>query len=221
MRENAAELEGFFSGYESDSPFRDLVIESEKLNNIWSIGKDQAKAYYDEIIADKQKALKLTTDKAEQAAIKNSIDYFKTLRDNLSGQGLNNGLLGLAYQDMLQLKEWYDNPSAKDNVFGNNTAELKEAYEEAYDRVREMLLDYEKEIDNYRDSIIDAYDEIEDKQDRQIDKFDRVVDKLETFSDMYSLYYGDESYGVVRDILQQQGNTLREQLNAQKEIYSY
>lgn len=221
LRENAAELEGFFSGYESDSPFRDLVIESEKLNNIWSIGKDQAKAYYDEIIADKQKALRLTTDKAEQAAIKNSIDYFKTLRDNLSGQGLNNGLLGLAYQDMLQLKEWYDNPSAKDNVFGNNTAELKEAYEEAYDRVREMLLDYEKEIDNYRDSIIDAYDEIEDKQDRQIDKFDRVVDKLETFSDMYSLYYGDESYGVVRDILQQQGNTLREQLNAQKEIYSY
>lgn len=221
LRENAAELEGFFSGYESDSPFRDLVIESEKLNNIWSIGKDQAKAYYDEIIADKQKALKLTTDKAEQAAIKNSIDYFKTLRDNLSSQGLNNGLLGLAYQDMIQLKEWYDNPSAKDNVFGNNTAELKEAYEEAYDRVREMLLDYEKEIDNYRDSIIDAYDEIEDKQDRQIDKFDRVVDKLETFSDMYSLYYGDESYSVVRDILQQQGNTLREQLNAQKEIYSY
>lgn len=84
-----------------------------------------------------------------------------------------------------------------------------------------MALEYEKEIEDYRDSIIDTYDEIEDKQDKQIDKFDRIVEKLETFSDMYALYYGDESYNVMRDVLQQQGNTLREQLNQQKEIYAY
>lgn len=221
LRENAADLEGFFSEYESDSPFRDLIIEGERLNNIWSIGKEQAEAYYNEIIADKQKALATTTDKAERIAIQNSINYFKALRDNLSDIGVNNGLLGLAYQDMLQLKEWFENPSSKDNVFGENTAALREAYEEAYNRVHDMTLEYEKEIENYRDSIIDAYDEIEDKQDRQIDKFDRIVEKLETFSDMYALYYGDESYSVMRDVLQQQGNTLREQLNQQREIYAY
>ena len=38
---------------------------------------------------------------------------------------------------------------------------------------------------------------------------------------MYALYYGDESYDMMRDVLQQQGNTLREQLNQQKTIYAY
>lgn len=105
LRENAADLEGLFSKYESDSPFRDLIVEGEKLNNIWSVGKDQAKDYYNEIIADKRKALKFATDEAEKAAIERSIKYFESLRDTLSDQRLNNGLLGLAYQDMLQLKE--------------------------------------------------------------------------------------------------------------------
>lgn len=221
LRESAADLEGLFSKYESDSPFRDLIVEGEKLNNIWSVGKDQAKDYYNEIIADKQKALKVATDEAEKAAIERSIKYFESLRDTLSDQRLNNGLLGLAYQDMLQLKEWYENPKAEDNLFGDNTAALRDAYEEAYNKVHDMLLEYEKTIEDYRDAIIDGYDEIDEKQNRQIDKFDRIVDKLETFSDMYTLYYGDESYAALRDILQQQGDTLREQLNAQKEIYSY
>ena len=221
LRESAAELEGLFSKYESDSPFRDLIVEGEKLNNIWSVGKDQAKDYYNEIIADKRKALKFATDEAEKAAIERSIKYFESLRDTLSDQRLNNGLLGLAYQDMLQLKEWYENPKAEDNLFGDNTAALRDAYEEAYNKVHDMLLEYEKTVEDYRDAIIDGYDEIDEKQNRQIDKFDRIVDKLETFSDMYTLYYGDESYAALRDILQQQGDTLREQLNAQKEIYSY
>ena len=34
LREQAADLEGFFSERESDSPFRDLIVEGEKLNNI-------------------------------------------------------------------------------------------------------------------------------------------------------------------------------------------
>lgn len=221
LRETAAELEGFFSEYESDSPFRDLIVDSEKLNNIWSIGKDEAKAYYDEIIADKEKALKAATNEDERAAIKMSIDYFKALRDNLSDTGLNNGLLGLAYQDMLQLKEWFENPNAADNPFGQNVSALRDAYEEAYNKVADMSKEYEKQVEDFRDHMIDAYDDIEDRQDRQIDKFDRVVEKLEQFSDMYALYYGDESYDMLRDTLQQQGNTLREQLNLQKELYSY
>ena len=221
LRETAAELEGFFSEYESDSPFRDLIIDSEKLNNIWSIGKDEAKAYYDEIIADKEKALKAATNEDERAAIKMSIDYFKALRDNVSDNGLNNGLLGLAYQDMLQLKEWFENPDAADNPFGQNVSALRDAYEEAYKKVAKMSEEYEEQVEDFRDHVIDAYDDIEDRQNRQIDKFDRIVEKLEKFSDMYALYYGDESYDMLRDTLQQQGNTLREQLTLQKELYSY
>ena len=221
LRESAAELEGFFSEYESDSPFRALIEDAYKLDNIYQISKKDAKDYYNEIIAGKEKALKKTKNADERVAIQTSIDYFKSLRDNLSDNELNNGLLGLAYQDMLQLKEWFDNPTAKDNIFGNNTAALKEAYEEAYNRVHDMLLEQEKWVEDYRDHIIDAYDDIEDKQNRQIDKFDRIVDKLEQFSDMYALYYGDESYDMMRDILQQQGNTLREQLNQQKTLYEY
>lgn len=84
-----------------------------------------------------------------------------------------------------------------------------------------MALEFEKKVEDYRDAIIDGYDEIEDKQDRQIDKFDRVIDRLEHFSDMYSLYYGDESYDMLRDTLQQQGNTLKEQLRQQQNLYQY
>ena len=150
-----------------------------------------------------------------------SINYFKSLRDNLSDDQLSNGLLNLAYQDMLQLKEWFENPNAKDNIFGKNTAALKEAYEAAYNKVHDMALEFEKTVEGFRDAMIDAYDEIDDKQNRQIDKFDRVIDELEHFSDMYALYYGDESYDMMRDILQQQGNTLREQLTLQKDLYAY
>lgn len=221
LRESAAELEGFFSGYESDSPFRALIEDAYKLDNIYQISKKDAEDYYNEIISDKEKALKAATSENEKKAIQTSINYFKSLRDNLSDDKLGNGLLSLATDDLQQLQKWYDNPNAKDNPFGKNTAALREAYEETYNRVHDMLLEQEKWVEDYRDHIIDAYNDIEDKQNRQIDKFERVVEKLEQFSDMYALYYGDESYDMMRDVLQQQGNTLREQLNQQKTLYEY
>lgn len=221
LNEKWAEFEGFLTGMPTDSPFRDLTVDLLKLNSTFEIGKEDAAKYYQEIIDGKIAAQNATTDQAEKEAIQASINYFVGLRDGLTDDMLNNGLLGLAMEDLKQLEKWYKDPSLKDNPFGNNQKALAEAYQEGYERVLELSQDWQDLQEDIIDSVIDGYDEIADKQDRQLGKYTRLADQLEQLADNYALSYGDESYQALSDIGKQQGETLRAQLQQYKEIYKY
>ena len=100
-----AEFEGFLTGLPTDSPFRSLTEGLSELNSSFEITKKEAKGFYNEIIKEKQKALAATFDATEKQAIQLSIDYFKGLRDSLTDDMLENGLLGLAMEDLEELRK--------------------------------------------------------------------------------------------------------------------
>ena len=53
-------------------------------------------------------------------------------------------MLDLAQQDLLRLQGWVNNPNSSDNPFGENTAALYEAFEEAYNRLSQLAMESEQ-----------------------------------------------------------------------------
>ena len=82
----------------------DMIKSMYELDNIYNVSKEDANAFYQDIIDQKEKALKNTKDKDEIAAIQSSIDYFKGQQAQLGPDSLQNGMLGLALQNLDQLK---------------------------------------------------------------------------------------------------------------------
>lgn len=219
LEENFADFKGFLTGLNSDSPFRALAKDVTYLNNTFEVSKKDAAKYYDNVIANLQKQLK-TADATEKATINRYIKYFNDRKKNLSNNSLNNGVLGLALEDLNQLKRWSEGKDAANNPFGNNAAALKEAYEDAYNRVIELTQEWQDIHEQIVEDIIDGYDEIADKQERQMEEYERLANKMERFSDMYTLAYGEDSYRALSELGKSQGNVLKNQLNQQKAIYN-
>lgn len=209
LREGWAEMEGFFSGLEIDSPFRALIEDGYKLDEIYTADKDAMEDYYNTLIAKEQEVIANSTDEDEIAAAQRNIAFYQGQKDSLAESGdLDNGLLGLAQQDLARLTQWMNNPEDPSNPFGKDTKALEEAHKAAYDRVREMTLEYEKWVADYRDNLIDAYDDIYDRQKEVADKFDNITDDLERTAKAYKLYYGNDSYDAVVAIEGQKYDTL-------------
>jgi predicted nucleic acid-binding Zn-ribbon protein len=115
IRESAAELDKFFRNFDDssfmnkfsidDTPYGDLIEDLSKLDNIYSVTKEDANAFYQDLINQKEEALKNTKDEDEKKAIQKSIDFFTEQQGNLKdGANLDNGLLGLAQQDLARLQ---------------------------------------------------------------------------------------------------------------------
>lgn len=221
LNKEFAEFQGFLTGLPTDSPFRDLTKDLTELKTNFEVTEKEAKDFYNEIIAEKKKALAATKDATEKAAIQSTIDYLEGLRDSITKDNLNNGLLGLALTDLEELRKWYENPSLSDNPFGENTAALKEAYEDALKRAIDLTNDWQELQEDIVDNVIDSYDEINDKQERQMEEYEHIANQLEYLMDIYALSYGDESYKALSDIGKQQAEVLKQQLGQQVAIYNY
>ena len=232
LKEDAAELKGIFRDFDDnsfvnafsidDTPYQDLITSLEKLDTIYNVSKDDATAYYDNLI-QKQEALKeSTTDPAIRKAAEDTIRFYREQQALLSDEdSLENGELGRATRELEMLKRWIDNPDAEDNIFKNDEATLWKMYEEASKDAKEAFEDFREEVQNYRDSILDIYDDQEDAIDRQIDQFDRLTEKIERISDTYKLYYGEDSYDQLDKFYAQQGNVMQNQLNQLTAAYNH
>jgi gas vesicle protein len=54
-----------------------------------------------------------------------------------------------------------------------------------------------------------------------MDKYDRLTDKLERIGDTYQLYYGEDSYEEILSLMQQQGDTMKSQLDQLTNAYQH
>ena len=82
-----AELQGFFRDFDPNSYLRSFSIDERPyeriledlylLENEYAVAGDQANQFYDDIIAQKKKELKETSDLSEQQAILDAIQYFE------------------------------------------------------------------------------------------------------------------------------------------------
>lgn len=231
LRESAAELEVLFRDFNEDgfltdwslddTPMDDMIKAMYELDNIYTVTEEDANAFYQTLIDKKRQDLAATTDEDERAAIESAIQYFEEQQAGLSPDTLQNGLLGLANQDLDKLRGWIEGTNEEVNPFGNNEAALWEAYEDAYKRATDLFKDWRDTVKDLRDSIIDTYNEQEDAIEDTIDNYDRVLDHLERIGDTYALYYGDDSYDNILAIMNQQGATMQQQLNDLTAAYNY
>ena len=73
---------------------------------MYGVTAEDARSFYNDLITEKENAKANTTDEDELKAIQSSIDFFTAQRDRLSNDDtLQNGLLGLAQQDLAQLQK--------------------------------------------------------------------------------------------------------------------
>ena len=144
LRDNAAELLGLFTDYKSDSPFRATIVDAEKLKNIFGGTKKEAIDYYQTLIDKNEEMARRATDAESRATYQSYAAFFRQQQGAVANNPLGTGALGLASQDLARLQTWIDNPNAADNPFQQNTAALYEAYEDAYNRMRELALESEK-----------------------------------------------------------------------------
>jgi predicted nucleic acid-binding Zn-ribbon protein len=116
IKESAAELDKLFRDFDDssfinkfsidDTPYGDLIEDLSKLDNMYSVTKEDANKFYQDLIDQKKNALKNTKDEDEKKAIQKSIDFFTEQQANLENgrASLENGLLGLAQQDLARLQ---------------------------------------------------------------------------------------------------------------------
>lgn len=218
LRDNAADLLGLFSKYKSDSPFRAAIVDAEKLKNLFGGTKKEALDYYQTLIDKNQELLNNARNDIERRTYQSYVDFFKNQQQNAVNNPLGTGLLGLASQDLERLQGWIDGTNRESNPFGENTAALYEAYEDAYKRMSELAFDSEEAWEQLEEDIIDGYDEIAEKEEEQIDRYDRLTDRLETIADMMGLAYGDTQYADIAKIYDQIGRSTFQQLQDQKTI---
>lgn len=219
LRDKGAELLGLFTKYKSDSPFRATIVDAGKLKNIFGGTKKEAAAYYDTLIKKNQDLAKTATDEATRNAALSSAKFFQEQKQSAMNNPLGSGALGLASADLARLQKWWENPGAEDNPFGEDTAALYEAYQDAYDRMSDLALEAEQTWEDLQESIIDGYDEMADREQEQIERYDRLTDRLETIADTHALVYGDDAYENISKIYRQIGDSNLQQLRDQKTIY--
>ena len=232
LNEDAAELKGIFRDFDEnsfmnafsidDSSYEDLIVSLEKLNSIYNVSKDDATAFYDELIQKQEDLKNATDDPMVKKAAEDTIRFYREQQSLLSDEDpLANGELGRATRELEMLKRWIDNPDAEDNIFKDDEATLWKMYEEASEDAKKAFENFREEVQNYRDAILDIYDDQEDAIDRQIDQFDRLTEKVERISDTYTLYYGEDSYDQLDKFYAQQGNVMQNQLDQLTNAYNH
>ena len=114
-----------------------------------------------------------------------------------------------------------DDPSSPDNIFGDNIAALEEAYKASKERVIKYSEEMREDAQDARDYYVDLMDEIEDDIEHQIDGYDSLLDRLEQINDTYQLYYGEDSYDDILNIMDQQSNTMQSKLDQLTTSYNF
>ena len=229
--ESGAELKKLFRDFDSDSfmnsfsiddtPYGDLIENMSQLDDIYNITAKDATTFYDNLINQKQEALKTEKDPDTRNALEGAIKFFENRKANISEDGLQNGYLGILTQDLTQLQEWMDNPKAAANLFGMDEASLFENFKDIYDLLLDEFKNYRQLVQETRDNILDIYNDAGEAIERQLDQFDRLSEKMERISDTYTLYYGEDSYDQLDQFYSRQGDIMQNQLNQMTAAYEY
>lgn len=144
IHDTMKQMQGMWSGFELDSPFRAMVEDVREIEDFFS-GESQKEVqdYYDNILTTIDQRADLT--KAEQQQAK---DFFQRERSNaLSAQGYNNlgfGEFAAATRRLAELQEMESNEAVRKLVYGTNTKQWQEDFEEQAKKVQELALDVEQ-----------------------------------------------------------------------------
>lgn len=205
IQEALIDFNSIFSGFDADSPWRDMENSSEKLKKYWDVGKDSMESYYNELIARNNKAMK---EEGISDSSKKWLQYqnqeLVTAKAQYGKGTLESG--GTGYLDM-QLKnlntilDEINEMEAKgeSNIFGKDSADLYDVANDVFEAATDAMSDYEDSLGDLKDAIEDAIDEIGDRIDDRMDKFEAMSDQLDHYKDMVEMIHGENAYGELNE----------------------
>ena len=88
-----------------ESPYEDLIVSLEKLDTIYNVSKEDATAFYDELIQKQEDLKNATDDPMVKKAAEDMIRFYREQQSLLSDEDpLANGELGRATRELETLK---------------------------------------------------------------------------------------------------------------------
>ena len=117
------------------------------------------------------------------------------------------------YQELLEMKRRFD-AGDMTTIYGDNGAKLQEDLDAAGDKwmgISKTVKDIEDTIKN---SLLDLYDKAAEKLEEQRNSYKAISDLLEHDISLIKLRFGEQSYGKISKLLQQQRDLTEKQLQS-------
>ena len=230
LQEQLIDFEAVFSGMDSDDPFRDMMVATQKLQEYWQLTTGDMNSYYDQLIA-RNEELMATADEEEKQRLELQNQFYEGAKQNTlsNSNGLGTGYLDMEMNNLNKIMEQIQQykETGTSEIFGENSAALYETARDIFESATEMILDYEDLLDDLKDAILDAIDELGDAIDRRLEQFENINDELEHYSSIIEMLYGEQAYDLLNQAAsatiensQNYINEIRQDIDVLKDLQS-
>ena len=230
LQEQLIDFNAVFSGMDSDDPFRDMMVATQKLQEYWQLTTGDMNSYYDQLIA-RNEELMATADEEEKKRLELQNQFYEGAKQNTlsNSNGLGTGYLDMEMNNLNKIMEQIQQykETGTSEIFGENSAALYETARDIFESATEMILDYEDLLDDLKDAILDAIDELGDAIDRRLEQFENINDELEHYSSIIEMLYGDQAYDLLNQAAsatiensQNYINEIRQDIDVLKDLQS-
>ena len=193
-------LQGMWSGYKSDSPFRQMIVDQADLADYFNMTASAASKMFNTIIKKNRELAEQATTDEERDRYNAIADWHEQAQNDFSADN-NTGVIGY-YTKFLE----YMNSDDAKNLYGSNEAQYIEDLQQAYEDTANAILDAEEKYEDIIDDVIDAYDDINDKLEDRIDDYEDIADQLDHTLNQIETLFGDEQYDKTIKIAQKQAD---------------
>ena len=193
-------LQGMWSGYKSDSPFRQMIVDQADLADYFNMTANAASKMFNTIIKKNRELAEQATTDEERDRYNAIADWHEQAQNDFSADN-NTGIIGY-YTKFLE----YMNSDDAKNLYGSNEAQYIEDLQQAYEDTANAILDAEEKYEDIIDDVIDAYDDINDRLEDRIDDYEDIADQLDHTLNQIETLFGDEQYDKTIKIAQKQAD---------------
>lgn len=208
------QLEGLWSGYDSDSPFRDLLTDVADLEDYFNLAEGAADTMYDTIIQRNRELANQATTDEERDKYNKIADWYENAKETTGPNGTGTIDVRTRWLNYLLSDEGKSD-------FGSNTAEYVEMLKQAYKDTAQEMLDAEQKYKDAVEAVVDGYEEISDEFDKVADSYDQIIDNLDHTVSMIETLDGDQAYDKIIAITQKQVDVYNDALKQQRQSLDY
>lgn len=227
LQESLNEFNNTFDHFGEETGLRDAELAVSNLATYFDIANESASALYDTLIQranDRLNSGILSDD--ERQRIRQDIAMWENARKQIGAGSMEaggTGLFDMTFNNLRIMQEQvrqYESTGTS-TIFGENSADLYDAANEAYDQATSLLSDFEDEYENLHDAILDMIDEVAEKIEDRREQYENITDELDHQREIIELIHGDEAYDQINMVLDAQNKNYVASINEMQQTLDY
>lgn len=228
LKDLGAEIKGWKSGFSTDSPFRSLIEDGQRLSDMMRDDSFDINGFYDDNINKlKEQQAQYKKGTKEYQAYEKEITFNEEEKQKFltDAYGVGTGELAQAMMHFNQLDHWFNEVSQDEDVanlampYGDDSEDLLKQYEDYYKQFAGLVLEWEERIEAMQKDAVAAMEESMDRQEKVLEKFDKVQKDLDRTSKRVALWQGEDAYADQAAISKQKAATAKAAAEARKSLY--